>query len=494
MKLVDILDLGSSAARHGGSSPSTRTIFLTQKFYLVQISHSNSGIQTIQIHCVISPDDYKTKVSEALKKYSRKIDLKGFRKGQVPAGLVKKMYGNSILAEELNTMVQDNLHQYLETNSFEILGQPLPLDNQKLDLQIDSPSEYTFLFEVGIAPEFKISLDHLSFEQYEIIVDDKMIDEEVDMLRKRNGKQSDAEVVEEKDVLYAELAELTEEGVLKENGITNSTSFNTDVFKDEFKSQILGLKKGDSIKIPLYDAMDRDRDSINKFILNVKPEDINDDSGNHFQLSIQSISRLQPAELNAELFDMLYEPGTVLDEVGMREKITNDLSTYFNDQTLKRVLTKLGRDLISETPMDIPVEFLKRWIQQSNEKPITPEDIERDYPDFEKQLKWDLIQNKVAKENNLQVEYPEILQRTRQIVQNQLLQYGLGYLPEEQLDRFADRYLKDKTHIRKTHETLLEEKVLYRLKQDINIVMKPISLDEYNVILKEETEVHHHEH
>ena len=178
----------------------------------------------------------------------------------------------------------------------------------------------------------------------------------------------------------------------------------------------------------------------------------------------------------------------------MRNKISSDLSSYFNDQTLKRVLTKLGRDLISNTKMDLPVTFLKKWIKSSNEKPITDEDLERDYPDFEKQLKWDLIQNKVAKENELQVEYAEILQRTRQIVQNQLLQYGLGYLPEEQLDRFADRYLKDKNHIRKTHETLLEEKVLYRLKQDINIVMNPISLEEYNTILKEETEVHHHEH
>lgn len=460
----------------------------------MQISHSNSDVQTIQIQCVLGPDDYKNKVTEALKKYSKKIDLKGFRKGQVPAGLVKKMYGNSILAEELNTLVQDSINQYLETNSFEILGQPLPLDNQKMDLQIDAPSEYSFLFEVGIAPEFTISLGDQVYEQYEIIVDEKMINEEVDILRKRNGKQTDADTVEEKDILYAELVELTEDGIKKEGGITNSTSFNTDIFKDEFRSQVLGLKVGDAISIPLYDALDRDKDSVNKFILNIKADELAEEPGNQFQLTIQNISRLQEAELNPELFDKLYEPGTIIDEEGMRNKISSDLSSYFNDQTLKRVLTKLGRDLISNTKMDLPVTFLKKWIKSSNEKPITDEDLERDYPDFEKQLKWDLIQNKVAKENELQVEYAEILQRTRQIVQNQLLQYGLGYLPEEQLDRFADRYLKDKNHIRKTHETLLEEKVLYRLKQDINIVMNPISLEEYNTILKEETEVHHHEH
>ena len=170
-----------------------------------------------------------------------------------------------------------------------------------MDLQIDAPSEYSFLFEVGIAPEFTISLGDQVYEQYEIIVDEKMINEEVDILRKRNGKQTGADTVEEKDILYAELVELTEDGIKKEGGITNSTSFNTDIFKDEFRSQVLGLKVGDAISIPLYDALDRDKDSVNKFILNIKADELAEEPGNQFQLTIQNISRLQEAELNPEL-------------------------------------------------------------------------------------------------------------------------------------------------------------------------------------------------
>jgi len=178
----------------------------------------------------------------------------------------------------------------------------------------------------------------------------------------------------------------------------------------------------------------------------------------------------------------------------MRDKIKDDLTKYFNAQTEKKVLQQLGKDLIEKANLSFPDAFLKRWIKASNEKPVTDEELEKDYPGFTKELTWNIIVGKVAKDNELKVEYAEILQRTREIVQNQLLQYGMGYMPDEQLDNFGKRFLEDKRHIQRTHETLLEEKVLYRLKQDINIVEKPISLDAYNELMKSEAAAHDHDH
>jgi len=462
----------------------------------VEIVKENNGELSAILKCTLHKDDYAPKVEDALKKYTKKIDLKGFRKGQVPVGVVKKMYGNAILAEEVNNILQDALYKYLEDEKIQILGQPMPQDGQHVVFEINDLQDYQFNYEIGISPDADLSyMSKLpAYEQYAIEIDEKMLDEEVDGMRVRYGKRTSPDEVQGEDIIYVEFKELNEDGSPKEGGWENSTSFNVNmIIAGPTKEEVLAMKKGDSVNLNVFESFDKDRESVGKYMLNAKDEELAA-IGNMFKMTLSNISRQEKAELNEEFFSALYADGSVTTEAEMRNKIKEDLTKYFSAQTEKKVIQQLGKDLIENAHLSFPDAFLKRWIKASNEKPVTDEELEKDYPGFTKELTWNIIVGKVAKENELKVEYAEILQRTREIVQNQLLQYGMGYMPDEQLDNFGKRFLEDKRHIQRTHETLLEEKVLYRLKQDINIVEKPISLDAYNELMKSEAAAHDHDH
>ena len=442
----------------------------------------------------LSVNDYSEKVEKALRNTAKKVDIKGFRKGMVPAGVVKKMYGNSVLAEEVNTILNDAIHNYIEENKLDILGQPLPVEDQKVTLEINTPIDYTFKYEIGLQPNFTLS--HIeskpSYDQEEIVIDDKLLNDEVEHMQKRHGSNESPDDIAENDIIYVELVEVNADGSTKEAGVTNSTSFNVDILKaGDDKNKIMGLKKGDSVVLNIFEAFERERESVLKHILNVKEEEAAD-LGDTFKVTLSNVNRLVNASLDQAFFDKVYGPGIINSEDEMRARITEELKAYFAKQTEVKVLQELAKDLIDKTEMDMPSDFLKRWIKVSNEKEITDEQLEKDFPAFEKELKWSLIVGKVSKEQEFKVEMEEIQQRTREIVQNQLIQYGMGAMPNEQLDNFGKRYMDDKRHIQKTHESLLEEKVLNHLKQFIVINEKPISLEEYSK--RAQTEHAHHDH
>lgn len=448
----------------------------------MQISRQNVATLTDKITITISTIDYMPLVEKSLKKHSQKVDIKGFRKGQVPTGMIKKLYGNSILAEEVNILLQDELFKYLEDNKLDILGQPLPVNDQKVTLDINKPEEYSFDYEIGLQPSFEMAYlnSKPTYDQEAIQIDEKMIDEEVEMLTKRYGKNESPEDVQENDIVYIELKEVNEDGSDKEEAFTNATSFNVNMLKDGAKkTEFMALKKGDNIVLNVFDVFDKTREDIMKFILNAKPEQY-DTLGSYYKMTLSNVNRLMPAEMNEEFFAQAYPSDEIKSEAAMRAKITSDVKEYFMKTTERKVLQELAKDLIEKTEMEFPKEFLKRWIKASNEKPISDEQIEKEFDLFTKELKWSMIVGKVTKEHEMQVTPEEIKQYTRQMVQNQLIQYGLGQMPDEQLDNFGKRYMEDKKHIQKTHELLLEEKVMNHLKQLIVINEKPISLEDYN--------------
>lgn len=442
----------------------------------------------------ISPEDYQEKVDNALKKYSKQVQIKGFRKGFVPLGMVKKMYGNSILAEEVNRLLQDELFKYLDEQKIEVLGQPLPMDNQQVELDINKQQDYVFDYEIGIAPELKLDFfdKKPTYEQIMVDITDKMIDEEVENIRMRHGKQTFPDDIAENDVLYVTLTELNADGSEKENGVQNATSFNENSFKDNVKKEVFKMKKGDKIQINIWESFEREKNAVAKFMLNVEENRI-DEISPLFNMEVTNISRLEPAELNEAFFLAQFGEG-VDSEEAMRNHIKQNLETYFGANTERSMLNQVGRDLLEKSQIALPEAFLKKWIKATNEKPITEEQIDKEFPAFENQLKWDLIMNHVAREKELKVEADEIRNRARALVQNQLLQYGLGYLPDEQLDQFAKRYMDDKNFIRKTHEQILEEKVLSSFKDRIHVTEKKLSLEEYNKFVEEQNAQHHHHH
>ena len=379
-------------------------------------------------------NDYSEKVEKALRNTAKKVDIKGFRKGMVPAGVVKKMYGNSVLAEEVNTILNDAIHNYIEENKLDILGQPLPVEDQKVTLEINTPIDYTFKYEIGLQPSFTLS--HIeskpSYDQEEIVIDDKLLNDEVEHMQKRHGSNESPDDIAENDIIYVELVEVNADGSTKEGGVMNSTSFNVDILKaGDDKNKIMGLKKGDSVVLNIFEAFERERESVLKHILNVKEEEAAN-LGDTFKVTLSNVNRLVNASLDQAFFDKVYGPGIINSEDEMRARITEELKAYFAKQTEVKVLQELAKDLIDKTEMDMPSDFLKRWIKVSNEKEITDEQLEKDFPAFEKELKWSLIVGKVSKEQEFKVEMEEIQQRTREIVQNQLIQYGMGAMPNEQ--------------------------------------------------------------
>jgi len=342
-------------------------------------------------------------------------------------GMVKKMYGNSILAEEINTLLQDELFKYIEEQKIEILGQPLPVNDQKINLEINTPEDYEFHYEIGVQPTF--TLNHLetkpSYDQEAIAVDSKMLDEEIDMLRKRFGKNDSPDDIQENDIVYIELKEVNADGSDKEEAFQNATSFNVNMLLDTAaKKEFMAMKKGDSMVLNVFEAFDKSREDVMKFILNAKPEQY-DQLGDHFKMTVSNVNRLQLADLDETFFAQAFPGGDVVSEEQMRTKITADLKDYFMKSTERTVLQLLAKDLIEKTSMDFPADFLKRWIKASNEKPISDEQIEKEFDSFTKELKWSLICGKVIKDQKLEVTPEEIKQYTRQMVQNQLMQYGL---------------------------------------------------------------------
>lgn len=434
----------------------------------------------------LKKEDYEPQVKKQLKSLSKVVQIKGFRPGMVPADLVKKMYGNGVLAEELNKILNDEVYKYLNDNKVEIVASPIPAEGQKLDVDIYSLKDIDFDYEIGHAPE--VSLAYLdkspAFTKYRIKADDKMIDEEVDRIRKRFATYEYPETVGDNDILTFTIEELDAEGNLKPGGISTVSSIMVDLLKDAYKPQVLALKKQESFVADAFDLMDRDRESMAKNVLNMNDLSKLDEVGNSFRLTLNNITRSLPAVVNEEFFQKVYGDNGPKTEAEMRANIKQDLEAYFDGQTDSYVVNDLYKGLMENVDFPLPDEFLKRWIDLSNEKPITQEEIERDYPQFAKSLRWSLIQKKIKEQENLDVTEEEIRERVRTNVIHQLYGYGLKNIGEEWVEQFMQKQLADKKVISQTRDQILEDKVLNYVKSKATLNDKEVTLDEFKALME----------
>lgn len=413
--------------------------------------------------------------------------MDGFRQGKVPNSVIKRMYGNQVLAEELNKMIQQELGKFLEENKIDILGDPLPKEDEQNDVDINNPSTYEFAFELGLAPEFDLTVleGKPEFTLHEIKPEDAQIDEEIERLQKQNGNMTNPEgQVEEGDVLYCALSEAKGDGTLIEEGVSNETPIGLDMIKDEkIKKKLLKLKKGDTLVIDLVKTIDRSEHDIAHHILGLKEHNL-DGLSKDFLLELKKINRVEPAELSQELYDKAFGPGKVnnLDEA--RAKIGEELSAYFKKDTNRKLDADIVDKMLEETKMDFPEAFLKKWIKKTNEKEITDEQIEEEFGYFARNLKWSLIVKRIGKEQELKVEPDEM----RAWIQNNILsQYGIqvsDQFPQEAVDNMVNEVLKNQEQLKRAYDTLMEEKLFGWIKTQVTIKEKQVSLDEYKEIIK----------
>jgi trigger factor len=449
----------------------------------VQIIKENIDELNAILKVQVKKEDYEPKIEASLANYRKKVDLKGFRKGQVPKALVKKMYGNHILADIVNDLLSESINTFIIENKIDVLGHPIPKNGQQFDIEINKLTDFDFEYEIGLAPEFDITFfkETKSIEREVPEVTEKMLDEEVERIQKRFGEAEEVDTIEDKDVLGVQFDELDEEGNVKEGGISNTTSISVEMFANKkFADKFKKLSKGGSIDMDIFAEFDKDEATLAKQLLGVELNALNG-ARPQFKSTVNSVKRIKPAEITEELLNSMYGDSAGLKTVeDLKAKIKEDVEKYFSRQADAKFYNVLAEKLIENTKMDFPDDFLKRWIKMTNEKPVTMEQIENDYDGFQKNLKWSLIIKKVGAENNIKVEMDEVRAKTAAQIKEQMLSYGIPNISDEETQNFVASMMAREEHVNQTKETILEEKLFEYFKTQLNIKDKKVSLEDFN--------------
>jgi trigger factor len=416
----------------------------------------------------ISADDYKDKVTKILQDYRKNANIPGFRKGHVPMGMVKKQYGKSVMIDEVNKLLQDSLNKFLVEEKLDILGNPLPKMQEDFSWETEN---YTFEFELGLSPEFEVDLNAAKkIKQYHIVANDALLDKEVENIQMRFGK-----IVTLNEV--AEGVNIAGTFVNEENEINKKATIALDSVKGKpNQKKLLGKKVGDVVELKTKGLFDDDHKLMGA--LGVGHDDIHN-LDIVVTFTIEEINKTEPADVNQELFDKIFGPGVVNSEKELRDKIKEDAEKQFQSQADQQLLNAVTEFLVESTKFDLPAEFLKKWLAVSGEKPMTAEQAAAEYEKSEKGLRYQLIEGKVIKDNNLQIDFQELKDFTKGFVKAQMAQYGQLNPEEKDLDEIAARVLSNQDETRRLQEQLMSQKLLNFYKDNISFKVKEINYEDF---------------
>ncbi len=445
----------------------------------MEITRENTGELTATIKMVISPADHNESVTKILKDYQRKANVPGFRPGHVPFGMIKKLYGGAVFAEEVNKLVSDKLHQYITDENLDILGQPIPNTSLTPEFDWKEGQDIEFYFDLGMTPKFDFVLDENIAVDYHVIkVDDTMVDKYLDDMRQRFGNMINPEVTGEKDVLFGDFVQLNADGSVLEGGITHTSKLTVDLVSDqEVKSKLIGSKVGDSIAFNPLKATGNATEA--SAMLGISKEEV-EGMESDFMYTISEISTMSPAEMNEEFFGKVFPEAGITTEDAFRNQVRNESEKAFVADSDHLFAHHSQDKLIESVSIQLPDEFMKRWLIESNEGKLTAEDIERDYDKYAEGMKWQLIENKIILEAGIEVGDAEI----KDYVKDYYLQgWRTLQLTEDLLERLetiADSFIKDKpAEVRRIVDSLYGQRVTAYIKSKVKLVEKEISYDEF---------------
>nr|WP_294874165.1 trigger factor [uncultured Pedobacter sp.] len=426
----------------------------------------------------IAPEDYTEKVDKTIKEQAKKANLPGFRKGMVPPAHIKKMYGRSILVEEINNLLSETLNKHLTDNKVEILGQPLPVMDDSKEFKWDYTDEFEFDYELGLAPAIDLNLSSKDkFTQYVVKADEETLAARIKNIRKSYGKMTNPEVSAEEDVLYAELAQLSADGSVFEGGITQTGSIRLDQVTDKkILKSLIGLKKDDVVTLDVQKAFDKNEVIIAK-LLNISEEDAKD-LQSKFQVTVKNVNRLEESDLNQEFFDKLFGAGEVTDEAGFTARITEEIESMFKQDADRKLQNDMYTKLTDSVKIDLPDEFLRKWLKATNEK-LTDEELAEGYDDFAKNLKWTLIENKLIKDNNIEIKYEDVFQTAKQRLDAQFRMYSPAPMPEDQLAQYTATFLKEKDNANRIFDEVKAIKVFEHIQSVATLDQKEIAYNKF---------------
>ena len=432
----------------------------------MNITKENIDALNAVIKVAVVADDYRVKVDQILSDYRKKADIPGFRKGHVPMGMIKKQYEKSIMIDEVNKLLQDSLNTFLTEEKIDILGNPIP----KIDKDFSWDSEtFSFEFELGLAPQFEVDLtSKKKVTQYIISADDALIDKEVENLQSRYGKMSAVDVIKDK-------TNVTGTFVNEQQQIENKSTINLSDLKGKANlKKFVGNKVGDVIELKtkglfsdnhkLEGALGLSNDQIHGLDIKVS-------------FTIEETTEIELADLDQELFDKLFTDGSVKTVSELRKKIQEDAEKQFQQQADQQLLNSVTEYLIDNTSFDLPAAFLQKWLATAGEKELTPEQAVEEYNKSEKGLRYQLIQEKIIKDNDIKLDYEELKEYAKGFIRSQMAQFGNMNPEDAELDDIANRILANQEEAKKLQDQLLSQKLMTFYKEKMTFKTKKVTYE-----------------
>ena len=434
-----------------------------------------NGLMTL----TVEEADYQATVEKKLKDYRKKAQMPGFRSGMVPMGMIKRQYGTAVKVDEINRLLGEEIYKYVNENKIQMLGEPLPSEKQT-PVDVEGAAPYTFVFDIAVAPEFKIELtgkDKVAY--YDIKVDDELVNRQVEMFARRNGHYDNVEDYQENDMLKGDLRELDAEGNTKEGGIEQSEATVMPTYiKDEDQKKLFdGCKVGDVITFNPRKAFNSDAELA--AILKIDKAELGFHTGD-FSYQITEVSRYVQAEVDQKLFDAVYGEGNVKDEKEFREKIAAGMSAQFvndSDFNFLQNLRKYCEEKVGE--LSFPEELLKR-VMKNNNKDKDEEFVEKNFDMSIKELKWHLIKEQLVQAAGVKIDDNDVMDAAKDAARAQFAQYGMSNIPDDYIENYAKDMMKKKEFADGIVDRCIDRKLTAAMKEVVKLDRKSISLDEFN--------------
>lgn len=440
----------------------------------ITLDKKDSNVASIKIK--LNEADYQSKVDEKIKDYRKKANINGFRPGKVPAGVIKRMYGKSILVDEINQLVGQGLQDYIRENEIKILGEPIPNQQQIETVDWDNQRDFEFEYNIGLVEDFEVDLsDKVKVTSYTIEVDEKTIDETVDNVRTQFGQMTNPETSEAGDILFGSFNQV--------NGdIEHDTTLDLAELDKKDQKQFIGKSKDDVIEVDLNKLI---KEEASRAALIGKTVDEIADLDGAFTFTLKNVNRKEAAEINQELFDRTFGPGNVTTEEEFRTKIEETVSQNYDRETNSFLSKTIQDELIKHTAISLPDEFLKEWLKLTGEGKVTDEDLEKEYGLYADQLRWNLISGEVAKVNEIKPEHEEIQDAARTMISAQFGGSGLDQFAD-QMDAFVDNYLQGENgqNYMKMAEQVQQVKVIDFIKEKIAIKEETVDVEKFKKIVE----------
>lgn len=445
----------------------------------MSVTQTNIAPLHEKVQITLQAEDYKPKYTESLKEYKKKAQIKGFRKGQVPVAVVEKMVGKNLLADELMKSLQEKLGAHIQEEKIQYLGEPLLVESSLDQIELKSDKAYEFAFEIGVRPDFSIPVleNKESFDTYQIEVGEDMIQKELEHLREQYGEVEQVDKVKQDDHLFVEMNEL-ENGEIKAAGFFGKAILNFSDFKFKKDAKALvGLAKEESVDISLSKLTDK-QEVLKRFNEEKEVEEINDD----VRITIKHINRTKPAELNEEFFKKI-DPTEqeVTNEEELIALVKKNLSNYLQEQNTNFLNNRIIEAIMEGTDIDLPEEFLKKWLVQSSDE-YSEENVDERFEEFRKGLKWNLVYQKSMVDGEIKISQEDLKAEATKTLESQMGMRAEGN--EEQFNQFVAYMLNNEEFVNKTAETLREKKVFDYLRENVTLVEQTIDFDTFKAKLE----------